>query len=86
MFTTSRHLTRLQVGHEVMVDGRRCKIVLVNDSRAVAVPIEKRTVQFIATNTGDMIRFEKNHAGVSISPNSEIPILNENIPNRFSGR
>ncbi len=67
--------SRLQPDMVVLYDGQECRVVLVNDCRAVIVPVAKR-LKVIApqtgTNAGIVRRFYVERAGHNVSPNSEL--------------
>jgi len=71
-------LSRLQPGHVLAFDGTEYVVAMVNDSRALCIPITKvkRTVTpSTGANAGKSIQIESTGAPISISPNSLCPIL-----------
>lgn len=71
-------LTRLQPGHIIMFSGERHRVTMVNDCRAVIVPMEKRKTEIQQTIDGKQVvvaRFSKYGSSVNISPNSEVEIV-----------
>lgn len=66
-----RYLLQNQV---VRLEGRPHKVVLVNDCRALCVPLAKRQVTVKPLN-GKPIIFQRAESGVSVSPTSDLEIL-----------
>jgi hypothetical protein len=77
-------LTKLQPGMIVLFDGARHRVVMVNESRARIVPMEKVETQVKQIIDGKKVvvaSFSKYGAGQNISPNSEIEIVGFEKPN-----
>lgn len=80
-------LTKLQPGMIVLFDGARHRVVMVNESRARIVPMEKVETQVEQIIDGKKVvvaSFSKYGAGQNISPNSEIPIVGYESSNQLS--
>lgn len=64
---------RLRTGDVILLDGKRCPVVRVNDCAAV-VAVAQPAREFV-TLFGKRVRVQPKAALVRISPNSEAPIL-----------
>lgn len=73
--STTGTLNRLRVGDVVTLEGTLHVIQLSNHSRALAVPLVKRQVEFINGRIDKSVSFAKVEPGKNISPDSEIPIV-----------
>jgi len=69
----------LSVQQIVRVDGRPHRVAMVNECRAFCVPLAKKVVS-IKPLVGKPIAFEKTERGVSIAPNSNLPVLGLALP------
>jgi len=63
-----------------MLHGREHVIDFINISRARAVPLERKQVEY-TTVEGKKVEFHADHAAQNISPNSEVEILRRLGPN-----
>lgn len=71
-------LTRLQPGMEIVYAGERCRVLMVNDCRALVQPIAQRR-RTVTPQTGRYAgktrTFTEPRKKISISPNAEVDIL-----------
>lgn len=67
-------VSRLRVGDVILLDSRRHVIEMVNESRARAVPVARKRVDY-ETVSGKRVAFDTNYASQNISPNSECKIV-----------
>lgn len=65
---------RLRIGDVFMLHGREHVVDFINASRARAVPLERKQVEYVTTDE-KTVKFETDHASYNISPNSEVEIL-----------
>jgi len=71
-------LSRLQPGHIVLFEGRKHRVIMVNDSRARILPLEKvqKTIeQIIDGKKVTVASFSGPGVAVNISPNSLCEIV-----------
>lgn len=66
--------TRLRVGDVILLDSRRHVIEMVNESRARAVPVLRKRVDY-ETVAGKRVKFDTTYASQNISPNSVCKIV-----------
>lgn len=66
--------TRLRIGDTIAIGREEFLVVMVNPSRAQAIPSRTNEVQFL-TPDGSTRSFIAHQRSISISPNSEVPIL-----------
>lgn len=75
---TEATLTRLQPGMLVLAAGLRCRVVLVNDSRAKLQPVDRRervVLPQTGKDAGKTVIIRERLPAFDVSPNSEVPIL-----------
>lgn len=71
-------LTHLQPGMIVIAFSQQCRVVMVNESRAVLVPLRKNLRCYVpktGKNAGKTVLFAESPRPISVSPNSDVPIL-----------
>jgi hypothetical protein len=71
-------LARLQPNMIVRFEAREWRVALVNESRALLVPRERVVRVFVpetGPNAGKEVRVAAIGTGISVSPNSELPIV-----------
>lgn len=76
-FTVHEGHARLRPGYTIDLFGRPHMVVMVNYSRALCVPLSRRTQTFKAMKNGEEVEMtlSKSEEGVAISPNSECTII-----------
>ena len=70
-----RSLTRLQPGMKIMLGNQKCVVLRVSDSRAVIQPMGGRVVTIKPRFSESVVQFQRRADPISISPNSDVPII-----------
>lgn len=78
-------LTRLQRGFVVQWRGRKWRVVMVNDCRAV-LKLTHRRVVVVRDRFGKERKVREREEGVSVSPNAEVEIVAVATPKRTRQR
>jgi len=70
----SKHNPPLKKGDVVLYNREEWQVTLTNDCRAYIAPVRKKTVEITKPN-GSKAKFSVTRLGLSISLNSELPII-----------
>ena len=81
-FTATNHFM-LKEKQIVRYEGREHRVAMVNDCRALLIPLSKKEVTIKLVN-GEVLQFTKAEAGVSVSPESELQVIGRWKPNKRS--